>query len=73
MSYYKVVYKVDAYDTPHSRYYHAASKNVARDMFKETCETSLEGSCIDILNVVQVLERDDDIHECGCGDSSCQS
>lgn len=73
MSYYKVVYKVDSYDTPHSRFYHADTSNIARDMFTETCDTSLEGSDVDILRVVQVQEQDDDIHECGCGDSNCQN
>ena len=73
MSYYKVVYKVDSYDTPHSRFYYAGSSNIARDMFTETCETSLEGSPVDVLKIVQVQEQDDDIHECGCGDTNCQS
>lgn len=72
MSYYKIIYKVDTYDTPHMRYYHAENTAVARDMFTETCKTSLEGSSVDIIKVVQVQEQDDDIHECCCGGSSCQ-
>lgn len=72
MSYYKVVYKVDSYDTPHSRFYHAENTDTARDMFTETCETTLQGSCVDVLKIVQIQEQDDDLHECGCGDPGCQ-
>lgn len=71
MSYYKVVYKIDSYDTPHSRFYHADSTDIAADMFNATCEQSLIGEVVDVVKIVQVEEREELIHECGCGDPEC--
>ena len=72
MSYYKVIYKVDSYDTPHSRYYHADGTDTAKDMFNATCEQSLIGEVVDVVKIVEVEERDELIQECGCGDPECK-
>ena len=64
---YKVVYKVEEYETPHYRYYTALNEQTARDMFTATCEESLVGANVDVLEVVEIKDPDT---EC-CDDGSC--
>lgn len=68
MAYYKVVYKVDDYKTPHSRFYTALNESTARSMFNATCEESLIGSKTKIINVEEIKDPDSDSCniECSC-------
>ena len=66
MSYYKVKYKIDDYDTPHYRFYNAVNSETATAMFNETAETSLAGNEVEVLDVVAVQEKDSDVCECSC-------
>ena len=61
MSYYKVKYKIDTYNTPHYRFYTATTPDIAQQMFTSTCETTLGGSDIQLIDVVEVIEKDSDI------------
>lgn len=68
MNHYKVVYNIEGYKTPHSRYYTAKTESVARDMFAETCEESLAGHNATIIEVVQVDQQTDQCctDKCDC-------
>lgn len=68
MAHYKVVYKVDDYATPHSRFYTALNESTARSMFTATCEESLIGSSTEVLKVEEILNPDEDC----CDQSSCE-
>ena len=71
MANYKVVYKVDNYETPHSRFYTALNESTARSMFTATCEESLIGSATEVLKVEEILDPDVDSCEssrCECND-----
>ena len=72
MSYYKVKYRIDDYSTPHYRFYNAVNPSTATEMFNETCEESLVGSQVEVLDVIQVQEKDNSVCDCSCscGDSS---
>ena len=69
MAHYKVVYKVDDYQTPHSRFYTALNESTAKSMFRATCEESLVGSSTEILKVEEIKSSSDD--EC-CDPSDCE-
>ena len=71
MSHYKVTYKVEDFTTPHYRFYSAVDASTATEMFKETCQETLCGYDVELMSVSQVLEQDDDIHDCGCDASNC--
>jgi hypothetical protein len=71
MSHYKVKYRVESYDTPHYRFYAAIDAATATEMFKETCQETLVGYNVELLNVVPVEEHNDDIRECSCTSDSC--
>lgn len=67
MAHYKVVYKIDEFKTPHSRFYTAIDESTARLMFKATCEESLVGSNTKILEVSELKDPDSDCCDSGCG------
>ena len=71
MSYYKVKYKIDTYTTPHYRFYTATSADIAQQMFTSTCETTLEGSDVELMDVVEVVEKDSTIVDTCCGEGNC--
>ena len=64
---YKIVYKVEELETPHYRFYTALNEQTARDMFAATCEESLAGTNVELLEVVQLDDPDTDC----CNDGSC--
>ena len=71
MAHYKVVYKIDDYETPHSRFYTALNESTARSMFNATCEESLCGSKTKIINIEEIKDPDAESCDvkCGCKDS----
>lgn len=72
MAHYKVVYQIDDYKTPHSRFYTALNETTALSMFKATCEESLIGSDTKVLQVKEIRETGSDLSESDdCCDTSC--
>lgn len=69
MSYYRVKYNIDTFQSPHYRYYHAANSATALNMFEEATEQELVGYDTSVLAVSEVRELADTIVE--CGDSEC--
>jgi len=69
MSYYKVKYNIDTFQTPHCRYYHAANKDTALSMFEEALNYELVGYNTEVLDVTVVREEKNKIVE--CTDNNC--
>ena len=67
---YKVIYKVENYETPHYKFYTTLNEQAARDMFAKTCEESFKGSNVKVLDVVQI-EANQDPDCCDPGSCSC--
>ncbi|MDB4464481.1 hypothetical protein N9033_00255 [bacterium] len=64
---YKIIYKVEKYETPHYKFYTTLNEQAARDLFSATCEESFKGSNVEILDVVQIENPDTDC----CNPDSC--
>ena len=57
MSLYKIKYKIESDKKPHSRFYHASSKETALSMFKETVRHgSLIGEKPELLSIEKKTE-----------------
>ena len=71
MSCYKIKYRLEDYETPHYRYYHALTKETALDMFEETRNRCLAHLPADILDVSLVEEKNNNIVSVESDDTSC--
>jgi hypothetical protein len=51
---YKVEYQYEDEEKPHNRFYSALDVSTAKAMFEETCEQSLDGAKIKIVDVCKI-------------------